>query len=244
MRLRPVKKTGGEEGGLGDQPDHIQDVERPDSGASMNHEALNSLVGEELQQFIAQNFSVFEKLRGKKRNLVSQVITKLMIRARMSPEISQEIAEMVHEDIEMQSSSAEMALKCELIMSLYNLIDALCKRFGEVHLELRQDDYAVIRVVFNEHYRMKGIDDSFSDQNPVFSSVVEFINHNPIVKDCTNSCHFMSARNAIKPVSGQDGSSYQVKIFNYSMRTRCIERVRTSPHSEFQGSLQNFQWLN
>jgi len=68
---------------------------------------------------------------------VSQVVTKLMVRARMSPEISQEIAEMVHEDIEMQASSQEMALKCELIMSLYALIEALCRRFGEVHLELR-----------------------------------------------------------------------------------------------------------
>jgi len=48
----------------------------------------------------------------------------------MSPELCQEIAEMVYDDVEMQSSSEELALKCELMMSLYTLIEALCKRFG------------------------------------------------------------------------------------------------------------------
>ena len=62
---------------------------------------LNSLSGEELHQFIAQNFAVFEKLKGKKRNLDCQVISKLMVRARMTPEVGQEIAEMVYEDLEL-----------------------------------------------------------------------------------------------------------------------------------------------
>lgn len=79
-------------------------------------------------------------------------------------------------------------------MSLYNVIESLCKRFGEVHLETRHDDYAVLRVVFNEEYRLKGLDDSFSDQNPVFSSVVEFVNQNDTVVECTYSCHFLGSR--------------------------------------------------
>ena len=44
---------------------------------------------------------------------------------------------MVHEDLVLKSSSHELAIKSELIMSLYKLIDALCTRFGEVHLESR-----------------------------------------------------------------------------------------------------------
>lgn len=60
-----------------------------------------------------------------------------MIRARITPEVSQEIAEMVHEDLELQPTSQEIAQKCELIMSLYILIESLSKRFGEVHLEYR-----------------------------------------------------------------------------------------------------------
>lgn len=55
----------------------------------------------------------------------------------MTAEVSHEIGEMVHEDLELQSSSHEMALKCELIMSLFALIEALSKRFGQVHLEYR-----------------------------------------------------------------------------------------------------------
>ena len=66
-----------------------------------------------------------------------QVVQKLMARANILPEISQEIGEMVHEDLQLHSTSHEIALKCELIISLYILIDSLCKRFGEVHLEYR-----------------------------------------------------------------------------------------------------------
>ena len=93
--------------------------------------------GEELQKFIAQNYIVFEKLRGKKRSLVAQVVQKLMVRARIAHEVSLEIGEMVYEDLGLQCSSQEIAVKSELIMSLYKLINALCNRFGEVHLESR-----------------------------------------------------------------------------------------------------------
>jgi len=74
---------------------------------------------------------------------------------------------MVHEDLELQPTSQEIAQKCELIMSLYVLIESLCKRFGEVHLEYRQDDYAVLRIVFNEDYRLRTVaeEESFSGNN-------------------------------------------------------------------------------
>lgn len=66
---------------------------------------------------------------------MSQVVAKVMQRAHLSQEVSEEIGDMVHEDLELQATSEELALKCELIISLYKLIEAFCKRFGEVHLE-------------------------------------------------------------------------------------------------------------
>ena len=69
------------------------------SGGSV--EKFNSMSGPELHQFIAQNFAVFEKLRGKKKSLVTSVVTKLMVKARMTPEVSSEIADMVFEDLEL-----------------------------------------------------------------------------------------------------------------------------------------------
>lgn len=104
-------------------------------------------------------------------------------------------------------------------MSLYKLIDALAKRFGQVNLENRQDDYAVIRVVFNESQKMKGMDDSMCEPSPTFSSVVEFVNHNQVFKDTTNSFRFMSARNASMPVPSRDSDAYQVKVFSYSEKS-------------------------
>ena len=53
----------------------------------------------------------------------------------MTQEVAEEIAEMVYEDLELQTSSEELALKCQLIKSLYGVITAMCQRFGEVHLE-------------------------------------------------------------------------------------------------------------
>lgn len=91
---------------------------------------LEPLKGDQLKQFIYVNYANFDKLRGKRRSLVISAVSKIMRRARMSPELCQEIAEMVYDDVEMQSSSEELALKCELMMSLYTLIEALCKRFG------------------------------------------------------------------------------------------------------------------
>lgn len=118
---------------------------------------------DELTKFINENFVLFEKLKGKKRNLITSAVNTVMRRAGQTPEVSQEIAEMVFEDLELQTSCEELILKCNLIKSLYIVIEVLCKRFGEVHLEQRQDGYAVVRVIFNEACRVKGLDDSFAD---------------------------------------------------------------------------------
>ena len=67
----------------------------------------------------------------------------------MTPLVADAIAEMVHEDLEMEMTGEEMVIKCQLIRQLYAVIEALCKRFGECHVELKQDEYAVLRIVYN-----------------------------------------------------------------------------------------------
>ena len=96
-----------------------------------------------------------------------------------------------------------------------------------MHLEYRQDDYAVLRVVFNEDYRLRTVADeeSFSGTGnnhasseeeiiPTFSSIVQFCNESFVMRDCTTNCHFLSARNAIRPTN-KGGSSYELKTFIY-----------------------------
>ena len=60
-----------------------------------------------------------------------------MKKAKMTPEIADEIAEMVFSDLQSMLSAEELVLKVQLIRSLYAMISALCRRFGEVHLEQR-----------------------------------------------------------------------------------------------------------
>ena len=86
-----------------------------------------------------------------------------MKKMNLIPEVLAEIAEMIHEDFDDKTSVAELVIECQLIRSLFSLMEVLCKRFGEVHLIDRYDEHAVIRVVFNESYRLKGVDDSFTD---------------------------------------------------------------------------------
>ena len=50
------------------------------------------------------------------------------------PEVVTEVAEMIHEDFDGCTSVAELVIKCQLIRALFTLIEALCRRFGEVHL--------------------------------------------------------------------------------------------------------------
>ncbi len=58
-----------------------------------------------------------------------------MKKADLPHTVIDEIAEMVWEDLELQTSSEELALKCQLIRALFTVVDALVRRFGEVHLE-------------------------------------------------------------------------------------------------------------
>jgi len=170
------------------------------------------------------NSGIIEKLRGKKRSVVSQVVSKLMQRARMSPLVSDEIAEMVHEDLLQQISSGELALQCELILSLFTLIEALCKRFGEAHLELRQDDYAVVRVVPNDRYRIKEANEQqlICDSVVEFSSIVEFVDKCEVMSRCTSSCHFLSAR--LSPI-GKIHAPFRLQMFHFSKKTAKLERL-------------------
>ena len=64
-------------------------------------------------------------------------IRKLMKKAKMSAEIADEVAEMVYSDLQLMMSAEELVMKVQLIRSLYAMIIALCRRFGEVHLEQR-----------------------------------------------------------------------------------------------------------
>lgn len=93
---------------------------------------------------------VFDQLRGKKRVTVRKVVTMLMQRTGLRTEVAEEIGDMVYEDLELRTTSQEFQIKMQIIRSIFNIIESLCKRFGEVHLEQRQDDYAVLRVIFNE----------------------------------------------------------------------------------------------
>ena len=87
-----------------------------------------------MAEFFNDHMSILLKLIGKKRNVVRSAIQKLMKKMNLIPEVLAEIAEMIHEDFDEQTSVAELVIKCQLIRSLFSLMEALCKRFGEVHL--------------------------------------------------------------------------------------------------------------
>ena len=53
---------------------------------------------------------VLEKLRGKKRSLVTQVVTKLLVRANIHALICYEIGEMVYEDLKYHLCSEDITL--------------------------------------------------------------------------------------------------------------------------------------
>ena len=90
-----------------------------------------------LTRTVSSNYAIFEKLRYKKRSIVLNVVTKLMRKAKMNQFVADDIAQMVHEDLELEMTSEEMVIKCQLIRQLYNVVEALCKRFGECHIELK-----------------------------------------------------------------------------------------------------------
>ena len=87
-----------------------------------------------MAEFFSNHMSILLKLIGKKRNVVRSAIQKLMKKLNLIPEVLAEIADMIHEDFDDQTAAAELVIKCQLIRSLFSLMEALCKRFGEVHL--------------------------------------------------------------------------------------------------------------
>jgi len=107
----------------------------------------NQEVDDLLTRIVTQNFSIFEKLKFKKRSIVFNVVKKLMRRAQMGPLVANAIAEMIYEDLELEMTSDELVIKCQLIKHLYEVVEAVCKRFGECHIELKQDEYTVLRII-------------------------------------------------------------------------------------------------
>ena len=79
--------------------------------------------------------SILVKLIGKKRSAVRSAVRKLMKKMQLNLEVVNEIAEMIQEDLDFHTSFEELVIKAQLIRSLFALIEALCKRFGEVRIE-------------------------------------------------------------------------------------------------------------
>ena len=83
---------------------------------------------------------------------------------------------------------------------------------------------------------MKGVDDSFTDQNPVFSSVIEFVNTNESMQAYASSCQYLSSSNwgystlhELKQLS--DHATQTHKVFCYSEQLKRIERHRADAGS-------------
>ena len=112
-----------------EEEDGIEDVERV-----LTHQDIDVMSEEELANFFNNHMIILLKLIGKKRNVVRSAIQKLMKKMKLIPEVVAEIAEMIYEDFDDQTSVPELVIKCQLIRSLFSLMDALCKRFGEVQL--------------------------------------------------------------------------------------------------------------
>ena len=78
-------------------------------------------------------------MKGKKRSTVIIAIRKLMLKANMSLAVAEEVAEIIYDDFEMRmiESPEQLLHEISLIQPLYRIINALCRQFGEVHLEQR-----------------------------------------------------------------------------------------------------------
>lgn len=145
----------------------------------------------------------------------------------MTPLVAEAMAEMVHEDIELDVTSEEMLTKCHLIRQLYAIVDALCRRFGECHVEQKQDEYAVLRVIFYQECKAKSeAGDVRNEEGELnFSEVVDFVNTNECVKSSALSCHFLSARHNLTQGRTKNGMKPVVKIFRWSEKLQKIERT-------------------
>ena len=72
---------------------------------------VSALTEEELNVFLIANFGLFERLRGKRRSTVISAIRSMMKKAKMSPEVADEIALMVYENMEMLLSVEQLMYK-------------------------------------------------------------------------------------------------------------------------------------
>lgn len=72
---------------------------------------VSALTEEELNVFLIANFGLFERLRGKRRSTVISAIRSMMKKAKMSPEVADEIALMVYENMEMLLSAEQLMYK-------------------------------------------------------------------------------------------------------------------------------------
>lgn len=85
-------------------------------GSAINEKAEMELLNQEdsLATFIEQNFSIFERLRGKKRSLINQTVQKLMKKFGevLSRLVVDEITQMVIDDLELMTNPDELSLKC------------------------------------------------------------------------------------------------------------------------------------
>ena len=83
------------------------------SAAPVSRRALPTiaLTEEELNVFLIANFGLFERLRGKRRSTVISAIRSMMKKAKMSPEVADEIALMVYENMEMLLSAEQLMYK-------------------------------------------------------------------------------------------------------------------------------------
>ena len=76
---------------------------------------VSALSEEELNVFLIANFGLFERLRGKRRSTVISAIRTMMKKAKMSPEVADEIALMVYENMEMLLSAEQLLYKIQII---------------------------------------------------------------------------------------------------------------------------------
>lgn len=173
---------------------------------------------DELVAFIENNFSVFEKLQGKKPVLIKQTIQMLMERTNASQLVIDELIDMFIDDADLDVICDDLTLKCLQIRSLLNVVEALAKKFGEVHVEQRFDDYVVLRVILNDSNREIV---EVEDQNPLFSSVVDFVNTDEVIKGSTLGCDFLSARQLFSLRRHENNHS---SVYQFSIENQRVER--------------------
>lgn len=130
-----------------------------------------------------------------------------------------ELIDMFIDDADLEVICDDLTLKCLQIRALLNVVEALAKKFGEVHVEQRFDDYAVLRVILNDDNRE--IVEIEKDQNPLFSSVIDFVRTDEVIKGSTVSCDFLNARQLFSLRRHENNHS---TVYQFSKENQRIER--------------------